>query len=67
MNIFKVNGVWQLGRPDNEHEQEDKDILLPQEHVAGGHPQPEILHDSAMLTQIWGNSKYTEKVCQAWG
>jgi len=57
MNIFKVNGVWQLGRPDNEHEQEDKDILLPQEHVAGGHPQPEILHDSAMLTQIWGNSK----------
>jgi len=26
---------------------------LPQEHVAGDHPQPEIPHDSAKLTQIW--------------
>jgi len=53
MNIFEVNGVWQLERLDNEHEQEHKDIPLPQEHVARSHPQPEIPHDSAMLTQIW--------------
>jgi len=53
MNIFEVNGVWQLGRPDDEHEQEHEDVPLPQEHVAGGHPQPEIPYDSTMLTQIW--------------
>jgi len=53
MNIFEVNGMLQLGRPDDEHEQKHEDILLPQEHVAGGHPQPEITHDLAMLTQIW--------------
>ena len=51
MNIFEVNGVWQLGRPNDEHEQEHEDIPLP--HVAGGPPQPQIPHDSAMLTQIW--------------
>ena len=53
MNIFEVNGVWQLGRPNDEHEQEHEDIPLPKEHVAVGHPQPEIPHDSTMLTQIW--------------
>jgi len=57
MNIFEVNSVWQLGRSDDEHEQEHEDIPLPQEHVAGGHPQPEIPHDSMMLTQIWGEFK----------
>ena len=60
MNIFEVNGVWQLGRPDDEHEQEHEDIPLP--HVAGGHPQPEIPHDSAMLTQIWGEFKICRKI-----
>ena len=54
MNIFESNDVWQLGRFDDEHEQEHEDIPLLQEHVAGGHPQPEIPHDSAMLIQIWG-------------
>jgi len=58
MNIFEVNGVWQLGRPNDEHEQEHEDIPLPKEHVAVGHPQPEIPHDSTMLTQIWGGGGF---------
>jgi len=65
MNIFEVNGVWQLGRFDDEHAQEHEDIPLPQEHVASGHPQPEISHDSTMLTQIWGEFKIYGKVYQA--
>jgi len=42
-----------------------KDIPLPQEHVAGDHPQPEISHDLAMLTQIGGELKIYRKICQA--
>jgi len=34
------------------------DIPSPQEHVAGSHPQHEIPHDLAMLTQIWGEIQY---------
>jgi len=26
MNIFEINGVWQLGRPNDEHEQEHEDM-----------------------------------------
>ena len=33
MQHIDVNGVWQLGRPNDEHEQEHEDISLPQEHV----------------------------------
>jgi len=54
--------VWQLGRLGYEHEQEHEDIQLPQEHVAGGHPQLEIPHDSTMLTQIWGEFKIYRKI-----
>jgi len=43
MNIFEVNGMWQLGRLDDDHEQEEG-IPLPQKHVAGDHPQLEIPH-----------------------
>jgi len=35
MQHIDVNGVWQLGRPNDEHEQEHEDISLPQEHVTG--------------------------------
>jgi len=38
MNIFDLNGVLQLERFDNKHEQEDEEIPLPQEHLAGSHP-----------------------------
>jgi len=30
MSIFEVNGVWQLGRFDDEHEQEHENIPLSQ-------------------------------------
>ena len=41
MNIFEVNGVWQVERPNEEHEKE---------HAAGNHPQTVIPQGSAMLT-----------------
>ena len=56
--------MWQLGRSDEEHEQEHEDIPLPQEHVAGGHPQSEIPHDAMMLRQMGGGFKIYKKVCQ---
>ena len=61
MNIFEVNGVWQLGRPEDEHEQEYEDIPLPQEHVVGGHPQLETPMIRQCYHKFGGNSKYTGK------
>jgi len=28
LNIFKVNGVWQLGRPDQADKEDDEDLEL---------------------------------------
>jgi len=63
MNIFKVNGVWQLGKPGDEHEQEHEDIPSPQEHVTDDLPQPKIPHNSDVNTNL-GESKIYRKVYQ---
>jgi len=39
-NIFQVNGVWQLGRYDEQDEEDDENLPLPKDHVEGGRPQP---------------------------
>jgi len=39
LNIFKVNGVWQLGRPDQANEKDDEETFT-------------ILLQAEMLTQI---------------
>jgi len=43
LNIFQVNGVWQLCRPYQSHEEDDEEDQLPEEHVEGGQPEPTIL------------------------
>jgi len=62
LNIFRVNGVWQLDRPDQTDKEDDKDIKLAQEYVQGGQPQPAIPHQTKMLTQIWGRIQTSRKV-----
>jgi len=52
LNIFEVNVIWQLGRLDNDHEERDKDLPLPKQHVEGGQLETSISHDVHMLTQI---------------
>ena len=52
--IFKVNGIWQLGRPDEVDKEDDEDLPLSEEHVQDNQPQLAIPHDTQMLTQIWG-------------
>jgi len=54
LKIFQVNGVWQLGRPNQTNEEDDEDLGLAQEDVQGGQPQFAIPHQAEMLTQIWG-------------
>ncbi|ESW10244.1 hypothetical protein PHAVU_009G192600 [Phaseolus vulgaris] len=53
LNIFQVNGVWQLGRPHHAHEEDDEEDELPAQDVEGGQPQPAIPSRTEMLTQIW--------------
>jgi len=50
--IFKVNGIWQLGRPDEVDKEDDEDLPLSEEHVQDNQPQLAIPHDTQMLTQI---------------
>lgn len=38
LNISQVNGVWHLGRPNNQDEEEEEDLPLPEDHVEGGQP-----------------------------
>jgi len=45
LNIFQVNGVWQLGRPDEVDKEDEEDLPFPEEHVQGDQPQPSISHD----------------------
>jgi len=61
LNIFQVNGVWQLGRPDQENEEDDKYLELAQEDVQGGQPQPVIPHQAKILTQIFGGIQYIQE------
>ena len=42
LNIFQVNGVWQLGRPHHAHEEDDEQDELPAQDVEGGQPEAAI-------------------------
>jgi len=42
LNIYQLNGVWQLGRPDDQDEEDDEDLPLIEKHVQGGQLQPSI-------------------------
>ena len=53
LNIFQINGVWQLGRPDQADKEDDEDLQLAQEDVQGSQPEPEIPNQTDLLTQIW--------------
>jgi len=53
LNIFQVNGVWQLGRPHHAQEEDDEEDELSTQDVEGDRPQPAIPSRTEMLTQIW--------------
>ena len=53
LNIFQVNGVWQLGIPDQTDEEDYEDLELAEEDGQGGQPQSAIPNQTEMLTQIW--------------
>ena len=52
LNIFQVNGVWQLGRPHHAHEEDDEDDELPAQDVEGGQPEETNPTQTKLLTQI---------------
>jgi len=52
LNIFHVNGIWQLGRPHHAHEEDDEEDELPAQHVEGGQPKAAIPNQTELLTQI---------------
>jgi len=52
LNIFQVNGVWQLGRPHHAHEEDDEEDALPAQDVEGGQPEAAIPNQIELLTQI---------------
>jgi len=52
LNIFQVNGVWQLGRPHRAHEEDDENDELPTQDVEGGQPEAAIPHQTELLIQI---------------
>jgi len=57
LDIFHLNGVWQIGRLDEVDEEHDEDLPLLEEHIQSGKSQPSIPHDVQMLTQIWDGIK----------
>jgi len=52
LNIFQVNGVWQLGRPHQAGKEDDEEDQLAQEDVQDGQPEPTIPNQTELLTQI---------------
>jgi len=52
LNIFQVNGVWQLGKPHQADEENDEEDQLAQEDVQGGQLKPAIPNQTELLTQI---------------
>jgi len=52
LNIFQLNGVWQLGRPQQDDEEDDEEDQFPQQHVEGDQPEPTIPNQTELLTQI---------------
>jgi len=53
LNIFQVNGISQLGRPNQENEEDDEDLQLAKDDVQGGQPELAIPNQNKLLTQIW--------------
>jgi len=52
LNIFQVNGVWQLGKPHHAHEEDDEDDELSAQDVEGGQHEAENPTQTELLTQI---------------
>ena len=52
LNIFQVNGIWQLGRPHHAHEEDDEEDELPAQDVEGGQPEEANSTQRELLTQI---------------
>jgi len=52
LNIFQINGIWQLGRLHQSNEEDDEEDQLPEQDVEGGQPQPAISTQTRMLSQI---------------
>ena len=49
LNIFQVNGVWQLGRPHHAHEEDDEEDQLPAQDVEDGQPEAAIPNQTCLL------------------
>ncbi|KAK8473516.1 hypothetical protein PHAVU_001G156300 [Phaseolus vulgaris] len=52
LNIFRVNGIWQLGRPQHANEEDDEEDELPPQDVEGGQPEEENPIQRELLNQI---------------
>ena len=52
LNIFQVNGIWQLGRPQHANEEEDEEDELPPQDDEGGQPEEENPTQRELLNQI---------------
>jgi len=59
LNIFQLNGVWQLSRPDDQDEEDDEDLPFLEEHVQGGLPQPSLCTN--VNPNLGRDSKYSGK------
>jgi len=57
LNIFQVNGVWKLGRLDEQNKEDDEDLPLPKENVQGSQPQPSIPHNAPTNLFIFNFSR----------
>ena len=53
LNIFQVNGVWQLRRHHQSDEEDDEEDQFPKQHVEGGQREPTIPNQTELLTQIF--------------
>jgi len=65
LNIFQVNGVWQLGRPHQANEEDDEEDQLPQEDVQGGQPWSTQVRNSQanrnVSPNMGGDARHTTK------
>ena len=52
LNIFQVNGIWQLGRPQHANEEDDEEDELPPQDDEGGQPEEENPTQRELLNQI---------------
>ena len=52
LNIFQVNGIWQLDRPQHANEEDDEEDELPPQDGEGGQPEEENPTQRELLNQI---------------